>query len=39
LAILSQYGIVDSSGKGNDKPLIWDYFTRAVRQFRLLPGS
>jgi hypothetical protein len=38
-AILSQYGIIDSSGKGKDKPLIWDYVTRAVRQFRLLPGS
>lgn len=38
-AILSQYGIIDKSGTGADKPLIWDYVTRAVRQFRLLPGS
>ncbi|MCP9856808.1 hypothetical protein [Synechococcus sp. Cruz-7E5] len=38
-AILSQYGVVDSSGTGVDEPLLWDYVTRAVRSFRLLPGS
>ncbi len=38
-AILSQYGVVDSSGTGKDEPLLWDYVTRAVRSFRLLPGS
>lgn len=38
-AILSQYGVLDGSGTGKDKPLIWDYVTRAVRSFRLLPGS
>lgn len=38
-SILSQYGVLDGSGTGKDKPLIWDYVTRAVRSFRLLPGS
>lgn len=38
-SILSQYGVIDGSGTGKDKPLIWDYVTRAVRSFRLLPGS
>ncbi|MEA5399213.1 hypothetical protein VB734_04065 [Synechococcus sp. BA-124 BA4] len=38
-AILTQYGVIDGSGTGKDQPLIWDYITRAVRSFRLLPGS
>lgn len=38
-SILSQYGMIDKTNTGNDKPIIWDYVTRAVRQFRLLPGS
>jgi hypothetical protein len=39
LAIFEDLGLVDPDGEGEDTPLIWDYVARAVRQFRLLPGT
>ncbi len=38
-AILEETGVIDDEGTGNDRPLVWDFVTRAVRGFTLLPGS
>ncbi len=39
ISVLEFYGIIDPTGSGKDKPIVWDYIARAVRRFTLLPGT
>ena len=39
IALLTDYGLIDPDDSGADTPPVWDFVARAVRQFRLLPGT